>query len=182
MKPIIKYILKLFIILIIVLLFFYIINIFIEKDIYKNKEFFDINEYKKLMLNNDKKNLYKVSLDKKIKIYKDECFDRCDKENCMILNERIKMMDKCIKCNVQNKKCFNKSIIGGNCDDCNIDNIEDKLDCLSIDNFGCPSPNNLNNLKIDRGVEPYYIEVPDNNVNSPYNKKCVFCWNIIDNL
>jgi hypothetical protein len=66
--------------------------------------------------------------------------------------------------------------------DCNIDNIEDKINCFSIENYGCPNPNNLNDLKINSGILPYYIEVPDNNVNSPFNKKCVFCWNLMDNI
>ena len=39
-----------------------------------------------------------------------------------------------------------------------------------------------NNLQVNKGVSPYYVEVPDDNINSPYNKKCAFCWNILDNI
>ena len=146
------------------------------------KENFNTEEYKKLMLNNNKKNLYKISLDKNIEILREECYDRCNKQDCEILDDKTKWFKKCMECNIQDKKCFNKSIIGGNCDDCNIDNIEDKINCFSIENYGCPNPNNLNDLKINSGILPYYIEVPDNNVNSPFNKKCVFCWNLMDNI
>jgi hypothetical protein len=147
-----------------------------------NKEYFDTEEYKKLMLNNDKKKLYRIMLDKKIEILRDECYERCDKKKCILLDDKTKWLEKCLKCNIQDKKCFNKSIIGGNCDDCDVDNIDEKLDCLAIENYGCPNPNNLSDLSVNDGIKPYYIEVPDNNVNSPFNKKCVFCWNIMDNI
>ena len=143
---------------------------------------FSINKYKYTMLNNDKEKLYKISLNKNIEILRDECYDRCNREQCLILDDKIKWFEKCTKCNLQDKKCFNKSIIGGNCDDCNIDKIEDKINCSAIENYGCSHPNNLNNLSINSGTLPYYIEVPDNNINSPFNKKCVFCWNLMDNL
>ena len=165
------------IIIIIIILLFIILNIYL-----KNYENFDIDQYNEIMLNNHEKKLYNISLNKNIKILRDECFDKCDKEKCIILDNRIKLLDKCIKCNIQDNKCFNKSIIGGNCDDCNIKNIENKLNCSEIDNYGCPNPKSLNNISDNIGVEPYFIEAPDNNLNSPFNKKCVFCWNIMDNL
>jgi hypothetical protein len=139
----------------------------------------NINKYKNIMFNNDKKNLYKIGLNDNIKILKDDCFDKCDKSNCIKMFDKKKILDKCLKCNIQKNKCFNKSIIGGNCDDCDIEKIEDKLDCYDINNFGCPNPNNIN---FSNGIDPYYIELNDNNINSPYNKKCVFCWNILDNI
>ena len=167
----------LLIIFIFIVVVLYQINLTLIK-----KEHFDTEEYKKLMLNNDKKNLYKIKLDKKIELLREDCYERCDKEQCILLDNKTKTLEKCVKCNLQDKKCFNKSIIGGNCDDCNVDNIDDKLDCFAIENYGCPSPDNVNNLNINRGIEPYFIEVPDNNVNSPFNKKCVFCWNLMDNI
>ena len=161
------------IIIIIILIILYIIN----KNIIK--EFFDINEYKKLLLNNNNSEiLYKIKLNE-FKIYKEDCFDKCNHRECIKLYERIKILDKCLKCNNTKNKCFNKSIIGGTCDDCNIDEYKDKLDCYDVQNFGCSNPDNLN---LNKGVEPYYLQIPDNNLNSPYNKKCVFCWNILDNI
>ena len=140
------------------------------------KEKFEINKYKKLMLNNDGKKLYKISL-KDIPILEEDCFDKCDKENCIKFYEQKKNLEKCLKCNNTKNKCFSNSIIGGLCNDCNVENIDDKLNCLSIANYGCLNPNNLDT---SFGVKPYYIEIPDDNVNSPYNKKCVFCWNILN--
>jgi hypothetical protein len=164
-------------IIIIIILLFWIINYIIKK-----YEYFDINNYKKIMVNNNNKKLYKISLDKNIQIYRDDCFYKCNKEDCIKLDNKVKLMEKCMKCNLQDNKCFNKSIIGGNCDDCSIKNIEDKIDCLSIENYGCVNPDNINDFKENKGIEPYYIEIPDSNVNSPYNKKCVFCWDIMDNI
>ena len=59
------------------------------------------------------------------------------------------------------------------------DKFEDKLDCYNVQNFGCTNPNNFDSLN---GTDPYFINIPNNNVNSPYNKKCVFCWQIQDNI
>jgi hypothetical protein len=115
-------------------------------------------------------------------IYFDDCFLKCDYQKCIQFENKKKLLDKCLKCNNTKNKCFKKSIIGGNCDDCNIDNIKDKENCFQINNFGCPSPDNINNLDINSGVKPYYIEVPNNNLNTPYNKKCVFCWDLLDGL
>lgn len=132
-------------------------------------ELFDISNHK---------NLYKLMLSKDTDIQTEDCNDKCDQTNCIKLKDRLRILNRCIKCNKQKNKCFNKSVIGGNCDDC-IGDEEDKLDCYDINNFGCA---NNNNLQINKGVSPYYIEVPDTNINSPYNKKCVFCWNLLDNI
>lgn len=132
-------------------------------------ELFDISNHK---------NLYKLKLSKDTIIQTEDCDDKCDKTNCIKLKDKLRVLKHCVKCNKQKNKCFNKSIIGGNCDDC-INDEENKLDCYDINNFGC---SDNNNLQINKGVSPYYIEVPDDNINSPYNKKCAFCWNILDNI
>ena len=143
------------------------------------REYFDINTYKEIIKNNDKKNIYKIGLNKDISIYKTDCYDKCSKTDCIKLDNMTKVLEKCMKCNSQKKKCFNHSIIGGTCDDCNIENENEKLNCLHIQNYGCTNPNNIFD---NNGVEPYYIQIPDNNLNSPYDKKCVFCWNLLDNI
>jgi hypothetical protein len=168
------------IIILIILIIFYLINKIFYINL--NKEYFDIDEYKKKMLENNNKKLYKLSLNSNIKILSEDCDDKCNKADCIKLKQRSKLLDKCIQCNSQPNKCFNKSIIGGNCDDCDITDINKKMNCSNIENYGCPNPNNLNTLEINEGIQPYYIQIPDNNVNSPYNKKCVFCWNILDNI
>jgi len=140
---------------------------------------FDIKQYKQTILNNNKKKLYKIGLNDNINILEEDCFEKCDQSNCIKLNNQKKILKECLKCNIQKNKCYNKSIIGGNCNDCDIENIEDKIDCYDVNNFGCPNPKNLN---YNTGVNPYYIQINDNNINSPYDKKCVFCWNIFDNI
>ena len=135
-------------------------------------------KYKKKMFLNDKQKLYKIGLAKDTPINREDCFDKCDARSCIQLDNMTKVLDKCIKCNGQKNKCFKKSIIGGTCDDCDESN-EDKINCYELNNFGCANPNNLNDRN---GTIPYYIEIPDNNLNSPYDKKCVFCWNILDNI
>lgn len=124
------------------------------------------------------KKLYKLKLSDDTKIQTEDCDDKCDQANCIKLKDKLRVLNECVKCNKQKNKCFTKSIIGGNCDDC-INDEESKLDCYDVNNFGC---SNNNNLQINKGVSPYYIQVPDNNINSPYNKKCAFCWNILDNI
>jgi hypothetical protein len=150
-----------------------------QKENYQN---IDIKSYKELMFKNyeeNNKNLYKIGLNNNIKIQEEDCDDKCDKQNCIKMHERKKILNECLQCNIQKKKCFHKSIIGGNCDDCDIDNIEDKLNCYDVNHFGCPNPENINDYN---GISHYYIELNDNSINSPFNKKCVFCWNIVDNI
>jgi hypothetical protein len=143
---------------------------------------FDTQTYKNTMLNNNQKNLYKVGLANNINIYREDCFEKCDSQSCIQLDQKTKLLEKCLKCNSKKNRCFNKSIIGGICNDCSIENIEDKMNCYEIGNFGCVNPDNLNNIQNNVGIDPYYIEVPDNNPNSPFNQKCVFCWDILDNI
>jgi hypothetical protein len=172
-------------IFIILFLLFFIINMLLKKYEYfnlNNIETVSLKEYSKIMVNNNNNKLYKISLSNNMPIYTDDCFLKCSHEDCIKFENRKKLLDKCLKCNNEKNKCFKKSIIGGNCDNCNIKNIEDKEDCYKIHNYGCPSPDNINNLSINRGVRPYYLEIPDNNVNSPFDKKCVFCWDLLDNL
>ena len=145
---------------------------------YYNTRIVSVDEYAKTLKNNNKKELFRIGLAPNTKIYNKDCDLKCDNKNCKILNEMSKNLDKCLKCNATENKCFRKSIIGGNCDDCD-KSIEDKLDCYNIFNFGCVPPDNLDSVN---GVKPYYIQIPETNPNSPFNKKCVFCWNILDNL
>ena len=129
------------------------------------------------MFNNDKRKLYKVGLSDNINILEEDCFDKCDQSNCVKMLNQKKILNDCLKCNIQKKKCFNKSIIGGNCDDCM--KGETPIDCLRTDNFGCTNPANFNSFN---GSYPYYFELPDYNITSPLDQKCVFCWQIEDQI
>ena len=137
------------------------------------------SEYKLKMLNNNKAELFKLKLEKTTPIYTEDCYQKCDAKECMKLDQKKKLLNKCLQCNSQKNKCYDKSIIGGICNDCKTEDIKDKIDCYNINNFGC-SPNN--NLESNKGIPPYYIQIPDDNINTPYDKKCVFCWNILDNI
>jgi hypothetical protein len=137
---------------------------------------YNLSQYKNLMLNNNKQKLFKKTLNN-IKILKNDCYSQCDLGNCQKLDAQTKLVERCMKCNLQKNKCFHKTIIGGECDDCDGVDIKDKLDCLAIANFGCPNPDSLDDL---RGVDPYYFMLNDNSPVSPFNKKCVFCWQIGD--
>lgn len=141
-----------------------------------NGNLYNIKQYKQLMLKNNKKKLFKKALNK-IEILKDECFEKCDQSNCIKLDQQKKLLEKCMKCNSTKNKCFHKTIIGGECDDCDGVDEKDKLDCLALTNFGCPNPNHLDDL---RGVDPYYFLLNNNSPTSPFNKKCVFCWQMED--
>lgn len=162
----------------ILIIFFIIIFLFLYIKVTSNIfiELFDIDQYKQIMLNNNKKKLYNIGLDDNIKIFEDNCNEKCDNENCIKLDDRQRYLKNCIKCQSKSNKCFKKSIIGGVCNDCD---EEDKIDCFDINQFGCNNPKDLQSYS---GVYPYYMQVPDNNLNSPYDKKCVFCWNILDNI
>ena len=47
--------------------------------------------------------------------------------------------------------------------------------CNDKNNIGCTNPDDLFGSE---GVEPYYIEVASDISNSPFDKKCVFCWQL----
>ena len=160
------------IIFLIIFLILIIINYNIEK--FEN---ISINQYKDIIINNDEKKIFKIGLSKDIKLETENCYENCDEQNCIKLDEKKKILEKCLKCNSQKNKCFKKSIIGGNCEDCLMN--EDKINCYNTNNFGCSNNNDIND---NNGINPYYFQINDNNINSPYNKKCVFCWNIINDL
>ena len=138
-------------------------------------ELFSIKKYNDIMLNNDKKKLYKILISEEIPLETEDCNDKCDQSNCIKMKILKNNLEKCLKCNRQKKKCFKKSIIGGNCDDCMDE--EQKINCYDLKNFGCKDPKDINS---NIGVKPYFIQIPDNSINSPYNKKCSFCWDIFD--
>ena len=174
---------NIFMIIIICIILLFIANYFSSYSLMYIEPYYDagivsVDEYAKTLKNNHEKELYRIGLAPNTEIYTEDCNLKCNATSCRVLDERTKNLDKCLKCNATKNKCFRKSIIGGNCDDCD-ESIEDKSDCYNIYNFGCVPPDNLDAVN---GVKPYYIQVPDTNPSSPFNKKCVFCWNILDNL
>ena len=127
-------------------------------------------KFDKFILKNAGKKAFNVAL-KDIKIQRENCFQKCDAENCIKLYMKRRNYHNCIKCQKKQGKCFNNMYTMGNCDDCG-KNLK-KLNCNHKNNIGCTDPNNIYNLD---GIEPYFIEVPSQSANSPFNSKCVFCW------
>lgn len=134
-------------------------------------------EYKKRMESNDKKNLYRIGLSNGIPIETENCYDTCNKTDCIKMDDKATTLKKCLECNRQKNKCFKPDILGGSCNDC-APNTK-KINCYELQYFGCTDPKNFDST---RGVAPYFIKIPDNSITSPYNKKCVFCWDILDNI
>jgi hypothetical protein len=58
-------------------------------------------------------------------------------------------------------KCFHKSIIGGNCDDCMEDEVP--IDCYDTRHFGCTNPRDFNSYN---GVSSYFVMSNSDDVNS----------------
>jgi hypothetical protein len=106
----------------------------------------------------------------------EDCYELCNAKECINMQERNKILNSCLKCS-EEKKCFHKSIIGGNCDDC-AEN-ETPINCYDTRHFGCTNPRDFNSYD---GVHSYFVLSNDDNVNSLYNKECLFCWNIEENL
>lgn len=167
------YLFIIFIIFIIIFIFFK--NKYLE--CFNNVKNVSIDEYTKIMMDNKNKSIYRVGLSDNLPINSEDCFEKCDKENCIKMIEMNRILEKCVKCNSEKNKCFKKSIIGGVCNDC--DETDEKINCYDVKNFGCPNPKDIN---YEIGVQPYYTQINDDNINSPFDKKCIFCWNILDNI
>ncbi len=145
--------------------------------IYKIKEnYFNLNDLRDYLRNNIFEGKATVMNIKPEVIDTEDCYAKCGvAQNCNIMQSMKKNLLKCVECHKNPNKCFRKSIIGGNCDDCEEGEVQ--MDCSSTKNFGCIPPMNTNS---DEGTLPYFIKVPEDNLNSPYDKKCVFCWQIPD--
>ncbi len=158
-------------IIIFIIIFFYLIYYFTNT---KNiKEKFDLQQWQKRLKKNLFNNVATLLTVPPNEIKTEDCSSKCDQKDCEIMEIMKKNLIKCIDCHKNPKKCFRKSIIGGNCDDCLPG--EQQIDCKNTKEFGCVPPHNVYSYD---GSLPYFIEVDDKNLNSPYDKKCVFCWQI----
>jgi hypothetical protein len=104
----------------------------------------------------------------------DVCDIKCDAQDCLTMKEMKKNLKKCNECTLH-KKCFRKSVIGGNCDDCQPG--ETPMNCSDTRNFGCAPPHNIQSYD---GSLPYFISVLSDNLNSAFDSKCIFCWQFSD--
>ncbi len=165
-------------IIIIIFIFYFLYYLFFSKEKFFNKNDFlikdvNLNEWKKLLNKNLSNSTATILSVPPENIQTEDCFSKCDARDCQIMEQMKKNLNSCVECHKNPKKCFRKSVIGGNCDDCLPD--EKQIDCKNLKEFGCVPPKNIYS---NEGTLPYFIEVPDDNLNSPYDKKCIFCWQI----
>ena len=105
----------------------------------------------------------------------DTCDIKCGADDCIKMKEMKKNLTKCIECQKQKGKCFHSSIIGGNCDDCLEGEVP--INCSDTRHYGCAPPHNIQSYD---GSLPYFISVPSTELNSAFDKKCIFCWQFSD--
>jgi hypothetical protein len=160
-----------FIFFIILFILFYYYSLWKENKIIQ--ENFDLQQWKNTLKNNLLNSVATIMTVPPNEVRTEDCSLKCDAQNCQIMNIMKKNLTECIECHKNPKKCFRKSIIGGNCDDC-LPN-EQQINCKSTKEFGCTPPHNIYSYE---GTLPYYIQVPDDNLNSPFDQKCIFCWQI----
>ena len=156
-------------------LIFFIILLFILYYSYYSLEKFkntNLNEMRQLFLNNQNK-IFKINLNKK-KENLDECFKKCNFNDCLKLKMMTENYNKCLSCQKNNNKCFNNLIKGGICDDCG-DSLN-KFDCENIKYYACP---NLKDVYNKKGIKPYYIQYNnEKSFKTPFKQSCLFCWNL----
>jgi hypothetical protein len=161
-----------------ILLFIIIfIIIFVQKyNIYViekfNSKVLSQKKFDKFILNKPSNKSYKIGL-KDVKIQRENCFQKCNAQDCIKLYMKTKNYNRCNECQKDEKKCYNKLYTLGDCNTCG-ENLK-RLNCNHKNDIGCTNPDDIFGLD---GVEPYYVEVASNNSNSPFDKKCIFCWEL----
>jgi len=164
------YFIALFIIIILIFIFIQKYNIYVIEKF--NNQVLSQKKFDKFILNKSSNHSYKIGL-KDVKIQRENCFQKCNAKDLKKLYMRTANYKRCTECQKNKKKCFNKLDTLGSCDSCG-ENLK-KMNCNHKNNIGCTNPEDIYGLE---GVEPYYIEVASNNSNSPFDKKCIFCWEL----
>lgn len=139
---------------------------------YENFKNYTKKEVDNIFLHNTNK-VYKLNIIKKQEDM-DKCYKKCNTNDCAKLESMKKNYNNCHKCQKDEKKCFNNLYSNGVCEPCG-QNLK-KLDCHDKTKYSCPD---LHDIFNKNGNEPYYLEVEDeNNISSPYDQSCLFCWNV----
>ena len=172
-----KFIIFIFIVIFICIYIFLIIKKYYKSNFFYNEKFttqiLSQKKFDKFILNKPNNISYKVGL-KNIKIQRENCFKKCGVENCTKLYMKRLNYTNCKKCQKDKKKCYDNTLYTvGACNMCG-NNLK-KTNCNHKNQIGCTNPNNIYGLE---GVEPYYIEVPSKSSNTPFDTKCVFCWEL----
>ena len=108
-------------------------------------------------------------------VRREDCDEKCGAKECQIMYEQKRNLDACNICHKNPRKCYRKSITGGNCEDCLEGEVQIK--CNDVSNFGCVNPSNIYS-KI--GVDPYYVIKTTFTQGSNMNQECRFCNDFTD--
>ncbi len=176
------------------ILFFFIFILFIiyicinKYILYKNhkkvREYFYNEEeeisnpiqYKNLLFKNLERGVLTKMKIKPSDVQREDCDEKCGEKDCKIMYEQKRNLDACNICHVSNpKKCYKKSISGGNCEDC-LDG-EVQMKCNDVSNFGAPNPNDLFSKN---GVDPYFVIKTTFSPNSDMSQECRFSYDLND--
>ncbi len=169
---------KYVILFLIILLFIYIlINKYILKEYFINDEEEISNPvvYKNLLLKNLKDGFVTKMKIKPSDVQRIDCPEKCGEKDCKIMFEQKRNLDDCNKCHKNPKKCYKKSITGGNCEDC-LDG-ESQIKCNDVSNFGAPNPNDLFSKN---GVDPYFVIKTTFSQNNDMSQECRFSYDLND--
>ncbi len=164
-----------FIKIILIILFILSIYIFLNK-YYLYKETF-LNEeeisnpiqYKDLLFKNLERGVLTKMKIKPSDVQREDCPEKCGEKECKIMYEQKRNLDACNMCHKNKKKCYKKSITGGNCEDC-LDG-EVQMKCNDVSNFGAPNPSDLFSKN---GVDPYFVIKTTFSPNSDMSQECRF--------
>ncbi len=170
------------IIIFIIFLIYFLIkkyNNIYERFLYEEEEniksIYSPIEYKDLLLNNlEKGRLTKLKI-RNVDIQRDDCDEKCGEKDCKIMYEQKRNLEECNKCHINPKKCYKKSISGGNCEDC-LDS-EVQMKCNDVSNFGAPNPYDLFSKN---GVEPYFVIKTYFSKNNDISQDCRFSNDLTD--
>ncbi len=173
---------KLFYLFITIFLLF-MIYVFINKKLYKetfindeeNKEISNPIQYKNLLIKNLERGVLTKIQIKPSDVQREDCPEKCGEKDCKIMFEQKRNLDACNMCHKNPKKCYKKSITGGNCEDC-LDG-EVQMKCNDVSNFGAPNPSDLFSKN---GVDPYFVIKTTFSPNSDMSQECRFSYDLND--
>lgn len=172
-----KKIIYLFLILILLFNIYIFMNIYLYKETFLNEEEEISNpvQYKNLLLKNIENGILTKMKIKPSNVQREDCPEKCGEKECKIMFEQKRNLDDCNKCHKNPKKCYKKSITGGNCEDC-LDG-ELQMKCNDVSNFGAPNPNDLFSKN---GVDPYFVIKTSFSQNNDMSQECRFSYDLND--
>lgn len=176
----IKKIKRKYILFYLIMIILFIIYIYINKQLYKEtflneEEISNPIQYKNLLLKNIENGVLTKIKIKPSDVQREDCPEKCGEKDCKIIFEQKRNLDTCNICHKNSKKCYKKSITGGNCEDCLEGDIQMK--CNDVSNFGAPNPSDLFSKN---GVDPYFVIKTTFSPNSDMSQECRFSSDLND--